>query len=110
MVSLSRTRLAHAMRPSVPPLWAQPASNPATTAIANAAVQCAFFCGPLIVSLSMRLFGDSTRHGDGDGRRVIIVAGRALRLEGYQPLTPRTAPMQGGSLLPRHMTLRRLRR
>src|SRR5260221_13329460 len=64
---VSRSRFAHAVRPSVAPLWAQPASNPATTAIANAAVarapparrdaiQSAFFCGPLIISLSMPLF------------------------------------------------------
>src|SRR5260221_703299 len=68
MVSLSRSRIPDAVRPSVAPLWAQPASSPATTAIANAAVarapharrdaiQNAFFCGPLIIiSLSMPLF------------------------------------------------------
>src|SRR5260370_37644788 len=67
MVWVWRAGSAHAVRPSVAPLWAQPASNPATTAIANAAVarapparrdaiQSAFFCGPLIISLSMPLF------------------------------------------------------
>src|SRR5258708_35621010 len=113
MVALSRSRIADAVRPSVAPLWAQPASNPATTAIANAAVarapharrdaiQNAFFCGPLIiVSLSMPLFVTADVPATVSEGRCHHRGGHRLRA---------TAPMRGRSLLPRHMTLRRLRR
>src|SRR5260221_11013978 len=98
MVSLSRSRIADAVRPSVAPLWAQPASDPATTAIANAAVtrapharrddiQCGFFCGPLIiVSLSMPLFVTADA-------RATVSEGRCHHRGGHRLRA--TAPMHG---------------